>query len=234
VTDPLLAHRTLDVIEVGLRYAPHSPGLSAQRDRMLQLLQQQRIDQLTASGDAAAQMDALRLAAAANDGARALAALNRMRALEPGNAFLTSGAPQLVANAYLGNARALGRAGHLQDAARVASQGADALSGDQKLGDAAQRYLLAAAILAARDQPMADPDLQALQARFDTAQAADPEAMKQMERDIGASIALPPGGLSALLDQIKARVESGDAASAAASVSMTLPARSDRHSQVNA
>ncbi|MFM0691670.1 serine/threonine-protein kinase [Paraburkholderia graminis] len=234
VTDPLLAHRTLDVIEVGLRYAPHSPGLSAQRDRMLQLLQQQRIDQLTASGDAAAQMDALRLAAAANDGARALAALNRMRALEPGNAFLTSGAPQLVANAYLGNARALGRAGHLQDAARVASQGADALSGDQKLGDAAQRYLLAAAILAARDQPMADPDLQALQARFDTAQAADPEAMKQMERDIGASIALPPGGLSALLEQIKARVESGDAASAAASVSMTLPARSDRHSQANA
>ncbi|WP_260866040.1 hypothetical protein [Burkholderia gladioli] len=118
VSDPGLAHQTLDLVEVGLRYAPHSPGLAEQRDRMLMLLQQQRIDQQIASSDPAAQVDALRLAASANDGPRALAALNRLRSLQPGSAVLASAAPQLVASAYLGNARVLARRGRLADAAR--------------------------------------------------------------------------------------------------------------------
>jgi non-specific serine/threonine protein kinase len=207
VSEPPRSHQMLDLIEVGLRYAPHSPGLEAQRDRMLLLLQQQRIDQQIASGDAAAQIDALRLAAAANDGARALAAMNRLRTLQPDNAFLASAGPQLVADAYLGNARAFSRSGALTDAARVASQGVDAMPGDTRLGDAAQRYRLAAAILDARGKPIADPDLQALQARFTAARDTDPAAMRQMERDIGDTIALPQGGLSMVLDQIKAQVE---------------------------
>lgn len=207
VSDPGQAHQILDLVEVGLRYAPHSTGLAEQRDRMLLLLQQQRIDQRIASGDAAAQIDALRLAAAANDGERAIAALKRLRTLQPDNAFLASAGPQLVVSAYLGHARILSRAGKLAEAASVASQGADALSGDLTLGNAAQRYQVAAAIVDARGKPMADPDFQALQARFDAAQAADQEGMQQMERDISASIPLPPGGLSTVLDQIKAQLD---------------------------
>jgi non-specific serine/threonine protein kinase len=216
VSEPSRAHQMLDLIEVGLRYTPHSPELAEQRDRMLMLLQQQRIDQQIASGDAAAQIDALRLAAAASDGTRAFAALNRLRTLQPDNAFLASAGPQLVANAYLGNARALTRRGALTDAALVASQGADAVPGDTRLGDAAQRYRLAATILEARGKPMVDPDLQALQARFTAARDTDPEAMRQLERDIDGTIALPQGGLSAVLNQIRARAE-GDASGAAAS-----------------
>jgi non-specific serine/threonine protein kinase len=44
--------------------------------------------------------------------------------------------------------------------------------------------------------------------------------MQQLERDVGVTIALPPGGLSAVLDQIKARIDSDAASAAAASVSM--------------
>jgi non-specific serine/threonine protein kinase len=225
VSDPSQSPQTLDLIEVGLRYAPHSPGLAAQRDRMLMLLQQQRIDQQIASGDAAAQIDALRAAAAVNDGTRALAALNRLRTLQPDNAFLAGAGPQLVANAYLGNARALGSSGKLTDAAQVASQGADAVPGDARLGDAAQRYRLAAAILAARGKPMADPDLQDLQARFAAARDTDPDAMRQLEHDIGGTIALPPGGLSAVLEQIKAQADGDASAVPAADSAGTAVAR---------
>lgn len=224
VTDAGQAHQTLDLIEVGLRYAPHSPGLAEQRDRMLLLLQQQRIDQQIASGDAAAQIDAIRLAAAANDGARALAALNRLRVLQPGSAFIAGAGAQLVANAYLGNARVLCRAGKLTDAARLAAQGADAVSGDTRLGDAAQRYRVAAAILDARGKPMADPDFQDLQARLAAAQSTDRDGMQQLERDIGVTMPLPPGGLNGVMDQIKARIDSDAASAAAASVSMVSPA----------
>jgi non-specific serine/threonine protein kinase len=224
VTDPAQAHQTLDLVEVGSRYAPHSPGLAEQRDRMLLLLQLQRIDQQIASGDAAAQIDAMRLAVAANDGARALAALNRLRTLQPDNAFIASAAPQMVATAYLGKARVLSQYGKLTEAANVVSQGADAVSDDPRLSNAAQRYLVAAAILDARGKPMADPDFQDLQARFTAAQAADPDGMQQMERDISVSIPLPQGGLSAVLDQIKARIGDDTPAASAGSVSMALPA----------
>jgi non-specific serine/threonine protein kinase len=216
VSEPSQAHQTLDLIEVGLRYAPHSPALAEQRDRILSLLQQQRIDQQIASGDAAAQIDAVRAAAAVYDGTRALAALNRLRTLQPDDAFLVSAGPQLVANAYLGNARMVSRNGKLTDAARIASQGAEAMSGDSRLGAAAQRYRLADEILQARAKPMADPDLQDLQARFSAACDTDADAMRQFERDIGGAIALPPGGLSAVLDQIRAQVE-GDSNGASAS-----------------
>jgi non-specific serine/threonine protein kinase len=223
LTDPGQAHQMLDLIEVGSRYAPHSPGLAEQRDRMLLLLQQQRIDQQIASGDAAAQVDAMRLAADANDGVRALAALNRLRALQPDNAFVAGAGPQLVAAAYLGNARALSRSGKLSEAASVASQGADALSGDVGLGEAAQRYQVAAAILDARGKPMAAPDFEDLQARFAAAQAADPDGMQQMERDISVGIPLPQGGLSAVVDQIKTQTEADTPAATPESASMALP-----------
>lgn len=205
VSDPGLAHQTLDLVEVGLRYAPHSPGLAEQRDRMLMLLQQQRIDQQIASSDPAAQVDALRLAASANDGPRALAALNRLRSLQPGSAVLASAAPQLVASAYLGNARVLARRGRLADAAALVSQGADAVPGDARLGAAAQRYLVAAAILDARGKPLADPDYQDLHARYQAALSADAAGMQQLERDLGAGAALPQGGLGAVLEQIRAQ-----------------------------
>ncbi|AJK48394.1 serine/threonine-protein kinase [Burkholderia plantarii] len=204
VGDPGLAHQYLDLVEVGLRYAPHSPGLAEQRDRMLMLLQQQRIDQQIASDDPAAQVEALRLAASAGDGPRALAALNRLRALQPGSAVLTGAGPQFVATAYLGDARALARRGKLAEAASLVSQGADAVQGDARLGAAAQRYLVAAAILAARGRPIADPDFQDLRARYSAAQSADPAGMQQLERDLGASTPLPPGGLGAVLDQLRA------------------------------
>jgi non-specific serine/threonine protein kinase len=124
-----------------------------------------------------------------------------------------------VAAAFLGNARALCQQGLLADAAKTAAQGAGALSDDARLSNAAQRYQVAASILAARSQPMADPDYQTLRARYASAAAADPDGMQQLEGDLGARVTLPQGGLRALLDQIKTQNPdtSGDAGGDAAS-----------------
>ena len=203
VNDPGQAQQYLDLVQAGLRYAPRSTALAAQRDRMQDLVQQQKIDQQIASGDPASLMDAVRLAASANDGPRALTAFERLRTLQPSDPFVGAEGRQLVAAAFLGNARVLCQQGLLADAAKTAAQGAGALSDDARLSNAAQRYQVAASILAARSQPMADPDYQTLRARYASAAAADPDGMQQLERDLGARVTSPQGGLRALLDQIK-------------------------------
>ena len=219
VNDPGQAQQYLDLVQAGLRYAPRSTALAAQRDRMQDLLQQQKIDQQIASGDPASLMDAVRLAASANDGPRALTAFERLRTLQPSDPFVSAEGRQLVAAAFLGNARALCQQGLLADAAKTAAQGAGALSDDARLSNAAQRYQVAASILAARSQPMADPDYQTLRARYASAAAADPDGMQQLEGDLGARVTLPQGGLRALLDQIKTQNPdtSGDVGGDAAS-----------------
>jgi non-specific serine/threonine protein kinase len=226
VNDPAQAQPYLDLVQAGLRYAPRSTALAAQRDRMQALLQQQKIDQQIASGDPAALTDAVRLAATANDGPRALAAFQRLRTAQPSAPFVASEGRQLVAAAFLGNARALCQQGLLADAAKIAAQGAAALNDDTKLDNAAQRYQLAAEILAARSQPMADPDYQDLRARFESTAAADPDGMQQLEHDLGARVTLPPGGLRALLDQIRTQDPdtSGDAGMDAASAPVDVAA----------
>ncbi|SIO55314.1 serine/threonine-protein kinase [Paraburkholderia phenazinium] len=219
VNDPGQAQQYLDLVQAGLRYAPRSTALAAQRDRMQDLLQQQKIDQQIASGDPASLMDAVRLAASANDGPRALTAFERLRTLQPSDPFVSAEGRQLVAAAFLGNARALCQQGLLADAAKTAAQGAGALSDDARLSNAAQRYQVAASILAARSQPMADPDYQTLRARYASAAAADPDGMQQLEGDLGVRVTLPQGGLRALLDQIKTQNPdtSGDVGGDAAS-----------------
>jgi len=205
VTDPGQAKQHLDQLELGLRYDPHLPALAQQRDRMQALLQDQKIDQQIASGDAASLNDAVRAASAANDGERALRALNRLRTLQPADAFVGGEGPQLVALSFLGNAQTLCRQGKLDDAASVVSEGANALTGDNRLSNAVRRYQVAAAILDARDKPITDPDYQSLRDRYAAAVAADPDGMRQLERDLGNSMALPQGGLGAVLEQIKAQ-----------------------------
>ena len=219
VNDPGQAQQYLDLVQAGLRYAPRSTALAAQRDRMLGLLQQQKIDQQIASGDPASLTDAVRLAASANDGPRALGAFARLRTVQPSDPFVGAEGRQLVSAAFLGNARALCQQGLLADAAKIAAQGASALNDDTRLNNAAQRYQVAAAILAAGSQPIADPDYQDLRARYASTAAADPDGMQQLERDLGARVTLPKGGLRALLDQIKTQNPdtSGDAGVDAAS-----------------
>jgi non-specific serine/threonine protein kinase len=182
---------------------------------MQALLQDQKIDEQISSGDAASLTDAVRLAASAKDGPRALTAFDRLRSQQPSDPFVSGEGPRLVAMAFINDARLLCQQGKVADAANIAAQGASALSGDTRLGNAAQRYQVATAILAARGQPLDDPDYDDLHARYANAAQADPDGMQQLEHDLGDSMTLPQGSLSGLLDQIRtqSRNEAGNAAS---------------------
>ncbi|TDY52747.1 non-specific serine/threonine protein kinase [Paraburkholderia rhizosphaerae] len=208
VSDPAKVQPSLSLVDIGLKYDPQSTELNEQRDRLQGLLQQQKIDQQVADDEVASAIDSLRRAAAANDADTAQESFDRLKALQPGNPFLTGVAPQLVSNAYLGDARALCRQGGLTDAANLASQGAKALGALPELSNAAERYELAAALETARKQHLTDVEYQGLQARYDADEALDPDGMKQLDSDIGASRQLPRGGLRGWLAQIKARVRS--------------------------
>jgi non-specific serine/threonine protein kinase len=171
------------------------------------LLQQQQIDQQVDDDEVASRIDSVRRAAAANDAQGAQQSLDRIRALQPANPFVTGAGPQLVTNAYLGEARTLCRQGRLADAANLAAQGAKALGAPADLSNAAERYDLAAALAKARAAHVTDVDYEGLQARYDAAEAADPDGLKQLDSDIKASRGLPGGGLRNWLAQIKAQVQ---------------------------
>jgi non-specific serine/threonine protein kinase len=204
ISDPDKVQQGLDLVDVGLKYDPQSTELNEQRDRLQELLQQQKIDQQVADDEVASAMDSLRRAAAANDPALAQQSFDRIKALQPDNPFLAGAGPQLVGNAYLSEARTLCRQGKLSDAANLTSQGAKALGAPAGLSNAAERYDLAAALQNALTRHLTDMEYQGLQARYDAAAATDPDGMKQLENDVGASRQLPRGGLRGWLAQIKA------------------------------
>ncbi|CAB3770056.1 serine/threonine-protein kinase [Paraburkholderia solisilvae] len=206
VSDPAKVQQSLDLVNVGLQYDPQSAELIEQHDRLQGLLQQQQIDRQIAGEEVASAIDSVRRAAAANNATGAQESLDRIKALQPSNPFLSGAGPQLVSAAYLNEARALCRQGKLSDAANLALQGAKALGDPAELSNAAERYDLAAAVMNARAQRVTDVDYQGLQARYDAAQATDPAGMTQLDRDLGASRGLPPGGLRDWLAQVKARV----------------------------
>jgi non-specific serine/threonine protein kinase len=206
VSDPARLPQSLDLVRIGLKYDPQSTELLEQRDRLQSLLQQQQIDQQVDDDEVASRIDAVRRAAAANDAQSAQQSLDRIRALQPANPFLTGAGPQLVTNAYLNEARALCRQGKLADAANVAAQGANALGASVELGNAAERYDLAAALAKARSGHVTDIDYEGLQARYDAAETTDPDGLKQLDSDIKASRSLPVGGLRSWLAQVKAQV----------------------------
>jgi non-specific serine/threonine protein kinase len=207
VSDPARSSQSLDLVRIGLKYDPQSTELLEQRDRLQSMLQQQQIDQQVDDDEVASRIDSVRRAAAANDAQSAQQSLDRIRALQPANSFLTGAGPQLVTNAYLGEARALCRQGKLADAAGVAAQGAKALGAPVELSNAAERYDLAAALAKARSGHISEVDYEGLQARYDAAQAADPDGLKQLDGDIKASQTLPGGGLRNWLAQVRAQVQ---------------------------
>lgn len=221
VFDPARAPQSLKLVDAVLRYDPLSPTLAAQRARLKQLTRAPQLDRQIAQGDEATLIDAIGIAEAANDAAHALAALNRLRSLQPNSTFLWNDGPQLVAAAFIGNARLLCREGKVAEASTLAAQGADALPDDAKLADAAQRYALAAAILAARDTTGVVPDIEDLSGRYAAALEADPIGMHALDSDVGTTITLPNGGLRALLDQIRARTGDAQGASGVSGASST-------------
>ena len=204
-TDPMHLPQDLALVNFGLQYAPQSAPLLAQRDKLaaLQSQAQARLDQEAATAEVATRIESVRRAAAADDSEKALESLTRIRTLQPDNPFLAKEGPQLVASAYLGQADDAFQRGKYQAASSLLAQGLKALGNRSDLRNAQARYELAAALLRANGQPLAEADYQRLRSQLAATRRADAQGLDALESELKQHGHLAQGSLAALLDSLK-------------------------------
>ncbi len=218
-SDPSQLPQASRAVDLGLHYAPKSAPLLAQRSR-LDALQQQvqaQLAQESAAAEVTSRIESMKRAAAANDVGKAQEALARIRTLQPDNAFLGSEGPQLLANAYLGQATDAMRRGRFQSAADTLARGLKALGNRDDLRQAKARYDLVTDAMKARAGGASATELSRLRVQLARVRKDDPEALKALESDLKLRGQLPQGSLSALLDSLRPSL-SAAAPSAAATV----------------
>ncbi|MFK2879385.1 bifunctional serine/threonine-protein kinase/formylglycine-generating enzyme family protein [Rhodanobacter hydrolyticus] len=216
----------LALVNFGLQYAPQSAPLLAQRDKLatLQAQAQAQLDQEAATAEVASRIESVRRAAAADDTAKALESLTRIRSLQPDNPFLAKEGPQLVAQAYLGQADDQFQHGKYTAAANLLTQGQQALGNRSDLRDAQARYEMAATLLKANGQPLADADYQRLRNQLAAARKADAQGLAALESSLKQQGHLPQGSFAALLDSLKPSATPASPAAAAPVPTTPAPA----------
>jgi len=203
--DPMQLPQASRAVDLGLHYAPKSAPLLAQRARLddLQKQMQEKLAQESAAAEVTARIESMKRAAAANDVTKAQEALERIRTLQPDNAFLAGDGPQLLANAYLGQAAEAVRRGRYQGAADTLARAIKALGNRDDLRQAKARYDLVAEAMKARTQGASSADLTRLRQQLARAQKDDPTALAALESDLKLRGQLPQGSLASLLDSLK-------------------------------
>lgn len=204
-TDAMHLPQDLALVNFGLQYAPQSAPLLAQRDKLaaLQTQAQAELDREAATAEVESRIESVRQAAAANDSAKALESLARIRTLQPDNPFLAKEGPQLVAQAYLGQADAQFQRGRYTAASNVLAQAQKDLGSRSDLRNAQARYELAAALLKANGRPLVEADYQRLRGQLAAARKADAQGLADLESALKQHGRLPQGDLSSLLDSLK-------------------------------
>ena len=227
--DAMHLPQDLALVNFGLQYAPHSAPLLAQRDKLsaMQAQAQAQLDQEASAAEVVTRIESVRRAAAADDSAKALESLARIRSLQPDNPFLVREGPQLVAQAYLGQADESFRRGKYAAAASLLAQAQQALGNRNDLRDAQARYELVAALFKANGHPLADADYQRLRNQLAAARRADAQGLAGLESTLKQQGRLPQGSLAALLDSLKpgAATASAGAAPAPATPAQAAPAQ---------
>jgi non-specific serine/threonine protein kinase len=203
--DPMHLPQDLTLVDFGLGLAPQSAALKTARDRLAALdkQQQERLAQESAAAEVAARIESVRRAAAAGDTGKAQESLARIRALAPQHPFLGSEGPQLLADAYLGQAREAFRKGRYQSAADVLVRATGLLGQRTDLTRAGARYGLAADLLKARGHAVAPGELDRLRRQLEQTRHDDAEGLAALEADMKLRGQLGEGSLSALLDSLK-------------------------------
>jgi non-specific serine/threonine protein kinase len=203
--DPLQLQQASNLVNLGLQYAPQSNALRAQRSRLDGLLQQQQaqLNQESIAAEVTSRIESVKRAAAANDIGKAEESLARIRTLQPDNAFLSQDGPQLVAAAYLEQAKTSVQRGRYQGAVELLAKGMKSLGARPELRNAKSRYDLLAAVMNARGKPVSASDLDRMQKQWADARKADPDGLKQLEADLKQRGQLQ-GTFSDVLDSMKA------------------------------
>ncbi|BFI96596.1 MAG: hypothetical protein RSP_21060 [Rhodanobacter sp.] len=224
-TDAMHLPQDLALVNFGLQYAPQSAALLAQRDKLaaLQSQAQAELDQEAATAEVESRIESVRRAAAADDSAKALESLARIRTLQPDNPFLAKEGPQLVAQAYLGQADDQFQRGKYTAASNLLTQAQKDLGNRSDLRNAQARYELAAALLKASGRPLADADYQRLRGQLAAARKADAKGLADLESELKQHGHLPQGDLSSLLDSLKPSAASAAPATPAASTPTPTP-----------
>jgi non-specific serine/threonine protein kinase len=203
-TDPLQVPQASNAVNLGLQFAPKSAPLLAQRTRLDALQQQEaaQLNQESAAAEVTSRIESVKRAAAANDIGKAEESLARIRALQPDNPFLTQDGPQLIANAYLGQADTAMQKSRYQAASELLAKGLKSLGNRPDLRNAKARDELVAAIMAARGKPVVGADLDRMKKQLADARKADADGLKQLESDMQQRGQLQ-GTLADLLDSMK-------------------------------
>ena len=203
--DPLQLPLASQLVELGLKYAPQSAPLLAQRSRLdaLQKTQQARLDQESAAAEVTARIESMKRAAAANDVGKAQEALARIRTLQPDNAFLKTDGPQLLANGYLGQAGDLVQRGRYQSGADALARATKVLGNRPDLRQAQARYELVAQLMKARTQSVSAADIAQMRTALAVVRKDDADALSTLESGMKLRGQLPQGSLAALLDGLK-------------------------------
>jgi non-specific serine/threonine protein kinase len=225
--DPAQLEQALGLVDFGLQYAPQSAKLQAQRGR-LDALQQQLQAQLakdSAAAEIGTRIESLRRAAAASDVGKAVESLARIRKLQADHPFLSGEGPQLLADAYLGQARDAFQRGRYQNAADTAEQGLQTLGNRNDLRAARDRYVFVAELMKG-DSALADADYARLKKQLADLRKADAAAMDRLEADMKQRKQLPQSSLAARLEARKpsATAQQEAAPASAASSAAVRPA----------
>ena len=205
VTAPGQVQRAASVVALGLQYVPDSRPLLVQHDR-LEALQAQQQAQLAAESTAAevdSRINSLKRAAAAHDIGKAGESLARIRSLQPDNPFLAKEGPQLLANAYLGEANDLAGAGKYRLAADALAKGTQAMGQRTDLRDARTRMTFVADLMRARGRPLGADEIQRLRDQLAALDKADAQGLNALQKTLKMRGALPEGSFAQLLDTLK-------------------------------
>jgi non-specific serine/threonine protein kinase len=205
---PAEVQQASNMVAMALAYAPASKPLLTQRDRLAALQQQQQA-QLAAEGDVAevaSRIQSLKSAAAAHDVAKASESLARIRSLQPDNPFLKTDGPQLLADAYMGQARSLAEQGKYRVAADALGKAVQDVGNNHALLGARARMDFVADLMSARGQTLRPSDIQRFRDRFAALDKADPDALGTLQQDLKVHGALPGGSFTALLASLKPAV----------------------------
>ncbi|HEY0198069.1 MAG TPA: bifunctional serine/threonine-protein kinase/formylglycine-generating enzyme family protein [Rhodanobacter sp.] len=203
--DPLQLQQTGALVALGLQYVPQSAKLQAQRVRLdaLQQQQQAQLERESVAAEVTSRIESLRRAAAADDVAKAQESLARIRTLLPDSPFLDKDGPQLLADAYLGQAAGAFQRGRYQAAADGLAKGIKALDNRADLVNTKARYDWVATVMRARGQPLSSTDYARLQQQLAELRKSDANGLSQLEADMKLHGQLSGGTLTGLLDASK-------------------------------
>ena len=192
-------------VDFGLKYVPKSPQLLAQSAKLdaLQTDLQTKAAQESADAEVTSRIESMRSAVAADDVSKATQSLDRIKVLQPNNPFLKTEGPQLLATAYLGQAKDTFQKGRYQKAADVLGQGLKSPGSNAELRTTKARYDVVAAIMAAGKQPLASADYAQLKKQLDDVRRTDATGLDKLEADMKLRGQLSAKSLADQLDKLK-------------------------------